>query len=135
MINRNRYDFILDDFESHYKYFYDKMIDWYAYGYYEIIAILNNGARLIYNQMSGSIRFIKDDEHELSEDEWTKSFSVTLKQKVSTKGLTQKDLSDATGISKVSISKYMSGKSIPSYYNMIKIAQVLDCSVSEFGYF
>lgn len=132
MVNRNRYDFILDGFESRYKRFFDQMVDWYSTDRYEIVAILDDGMKLTYNYLTGKIRFLKDSESKITEEDWVKDFSMILRQKIFLRGMSQGDLSEATGISKVSISKYMTGKSIPSYYNMTKIAQALECSVSEF---
>ena len=40
-------------------------------------------------------------------------------------------LSYKTGISTVTLSKYMNGKTTPSTYNIQKIAQALRCSVTE----
>ena len=81
------------------------------------------------------MRFLRNEGAEISEEDWIKDFSMTLKNKVSMSGLTQQDLSNATGISKVSISKYMAGKSVPSHYNMLKIARALNCSVYEFTHY
>ena len=43
-------------------------------------------------------------------------------------GMTYDDLSDVTGISRVTISNYATGKATPSMYNLSKIARALKCT-------
>jgi transcriptional regulator with XRE-family HTH domain len=50
------------------------------------------------------------------------------------KGVNQQYLSDATGITAVTLSNYMRGKVTPNFYNVDKIAKALDCSIEEFRY-
>lgn len=132
---RNRYDSILESFKNDYIRWYNRMVDWYGNGDYEIVVILDDGSKLIYSQSTGTIRFLKNERVDISEEDWIKDFSMTLKNKVSMSGLTRQDISDITGISKVSISNYMNGKSMPSHYNMLKIAKALNCSVYEFTHY
>ena len=132
---RNRYDSILESFKNDYIRWYNRMVDWYGNGDYEIVVILDDGSKLVYSQSTGTMRFLKNERVDISEEDWIKDFSMTLKHKVSMSGLTLQDISDITGISKVSISKYMNGKSIPSHYNMLKIARALNCSVYEFTHY
>lgn len=132
---RNRYDSILESFKNDYIRWYNRMVDWYGNGDYEIVAILDDGSKLVYSQSTGTMRFLKNERVDISEEDWIKDFSMTLKNKVSMSGLTRQDISDITGISKVSISNYMNGKSMPSHYNMLKIAKALNCSVYEFTHY
>lgn len=44
---------------------------------------------------------------------------------------TQKELSEATGITRCAISRYVSGKRNPNGANMIKIANYLDLDVKD----
>lgn len=132
---RNRYDSILESFKNDYIRWYNRMVDWYGNGDYEIVVILDDGSKLVYSQSTGTMRFLKNERVDISEEDWIKDFSMTLKHKVSMSGLTLQDISDITGISKVSISNYMNGKSMPSHYNMLKIAKALNCSVYEFTHY
>lgn len=51
------------------------------------------------------------------------------------KGVKQKDIAVATGLSKAAISLYENGKSKPSMNNAFKIARFLNVTVDElFGY-
>jgi transcriptional regulator with XRE-family HTH domain len=50
------------------------------------------------------------------------------------KGVTQSDLSFATGIAQPTLSGYINGKHEPGLYAIDKIAKALGCSVDEFRY-
>lgn len=60
------------------------------------------------------------------------SFSKQLKKRMIELEITQKQLSDLTGLAKSSISQYVSGKNKPSDENMEIIATTMDVAVSYF---
>lgn len=45
--------------------------------------------------------------------------------------MTQKELSDETGISEPTISRYIRGESMPSLKNIMNIAYVMECDLNE----
>lgn len=45
--------------------------------------------------------------------------------------MTQKELSEETGINETSISRYIQGERMPSLKNLINIANVLDCPLTD----
>jgi transcriptional regulator with XRE-family HTH domain len=49
-------------------------------------------------------------------------------------GVSQLELSELTGIPQSTISNYLTGKFLPGFYNMDKIAKALKCSIDEFRY-
>lgn len=63
-----------------------------------------------------------------------REFGRRLKTLLELRGMTQNELSEETGISQVSISKYLNGKSDPSLLNVLKIARALDCSLDDLTY-
>lgn len=46
-------------------------------------------------------------------------------------GITQQELADETEISEATISRYIHGKVMPSLKNLLNIALVLDCELSD----
>ena len=56
------------------------------------------------------------------------TFSQRLLHMMTIRGVTQKELSERTGIGKSSISQYLAGKNIPGNRYMDKICDVLDCN-------
>lgn len=114
--------------------YYDDMVDWYPSGHLEITVKLRDGRRLTYNLMNDTTRFIpvsEDDTEELNEDQWRSEFGRRLRNRIISAGLHQDKVSELTGISRVSLSKYMNGKALPSAYNLSRIARVLKCSAGE----
>lgn len=47
------------------------------------------------------------------------------------KGIKQQEIADATGVSISAVSHWESGRYKPSVENLIKIAEVLQCSIDE----
>ena len=73
------------------------------------------------------------DENNILEDEleWRKMFSNRLCAKMHKFGYNQSLLSEATGISQVTISKYINCKATPTAYNVQKLAKALHCNSFE----
>lgn len=58
-------------------------------------------------------------------------FPFVLRRMMRRKQIRQNELSDLTGISEVSISRYVNGRRTPSVKELHKIALALDCSSDE----
>lgn len=64
--------------------------------------------------------------------EWDQDeFIHMLRRKMRAKHLDQRKLAKLTGISEVNISRYRRGERRPSCENLIKMANVLECSLDE----
>lgn len=126
---------VLQAFKDRYPDFAKDVVDWYPIGQMEIAVKNSKGDKHIYNMINqtfAALKTRKTSDTYLDEDEWSKEFSYKLNKKMRMIGINQEGLSDLTGISRVSISKYMNGKAIPSVYNLEKIAWALECPISEF---
>lgn len=133
-----RFGALIRDFEDHYPSLVEQMVDWYPSGRMEITILIDDGRRLTYNGSMHTLRVIHDphDDSEYIDDEkWRKEFSAQFRRKLSTTNLTQEDISELTGISKVMLSKYRQGKATPSGTNLCKLARALECTVSELAEF
>lgn len=125
---------VVKSFKGAYPDFYEQMVDWYPNGYLEIMVKLQDGRRLTYELIGDFIRFVRDTDYrvdELNEDIWRKNFSKCLKDRMRKLGLNQDELSERTGISRMTLSKYMNGKASPSGYNLERLARALKSSISE----
>ena len=56
-------------------------------------------------------------------------FFISLKIIMTTKGINQKELSKLTGTEEALISRWMNGKTKPTYEKMKQIADALDCHI------
>lgn len=127
-------------FEAEHRTLAARAIGWYPSGRHQIVIQYENGRRDVYNSIlrdGHKLTTIYDPDKtksysDISDEEWLKRFSVLLKHKLRINRMDQTTLSELTGISRVSISKYVSGKSAPTFRNLELIARALKCSVDEF---
>ena len=97
-----------------------------------LLVTLDDGSRLIFDNVEHTIRKIPRDAEHLTEAEARREFGVRLRKIMYQRGITQNYLADAIDVSQARISDYITGKHSPSFYVIDKIAKVLNCSVDEF---
>lgn len=135
--DKNYWEPVFNEFVDRYPDLAEDIIDWYPSAQLEITVRLKDGRKYAYDWMVKSAWIIhdpEDDTEELSEMEWRSMFSKNLLRKMRNIGMTQDELSYITGISQVTISKYINRKATPSTYNVRKIANALKCSIGELIY-
>lgn len=124
----------LDIFKKRYQYVANRMIEWYPISRNEILIKCDDGDEYIYDLVLDKIRDgyrsnrIPDRNNE---EKWKREFSARLSNKMASSRIAGYELSKRTGISEVSISKYLHGHSIPSARNIDLIAAALNCTASE----
>lgn len=131
----NKWDRIFENFKLHFPTAVEKIIDWYPSGPYEITARYSDGHRIAYDDDRETLRHLgrlPEDICRVSEDDWKAVFSRKLRRIMDRKYISQKDLSERTGISRATVSAYINGRSVPSLYAAHKIANALECSINEF---
>ena len=125
-------------FERKYQHILDRMVDWYPSGREEFTVVLDDGSEIIYNYVRDKIGrgYVPNDNPlDKNTDNWLTTFAFRLNCKMKERFMTQTELSELTGLSKVILSRYMNGKAMPSFYNAGLIAKALDCSIHELGRF
>lgn len=125
---------VYSNFKQHYPHLSKKMVDWFPSGQLEITVTLNDGTMVRFDLIGPSLSYIYetgvlDDDYD--EQYCKKQFSRNLSTKMKRMGMTQNELSKTTGISLVSLSKYVNGKALPTVYNLNKLSKSLRCSTSE----
>ena len=130
-INDN--DVTFSKFKTYFPIMAEKAVDYYRSGINAIVVLMNDGSRLEYHSTMNTIRSIvsSTEEKAFTEDNYQRDFSYNLMSKMVDAGLTQSSLAEKTGISQVSISRYLNRKALPNIYNCEKIARVLNCSINE----
>lgn len=117
----------------------DKVVRWNSSDVGEIVVELDDGSVVQYDKIIKTWRFarnlqeLKDLRTPTNEDEWKQEFSWRLYRKMVSKGLSQDDLAFEADISPASITKYMNGTSVPSAYNLLKIAKAMHLSIEDFA--
>lgn len=129
-----RWEKVMDDFERNYPELVEEVSDWYPINHMEMVVILKNGRRMVYSFIGNMVRPYHDPEKHniVDEDEWRMEFANRLNKKMRDACMSQYTLSERTGISLVTLSKYMNGKATPSCYNLDRISRAFKCSSSEF---
>lgn len=128
---------IFGNFECEFSSLAKDAVGWYPAGYHEIGIQFRDGRRANYNPLLSSkrLRFVYNPkvgvDDILTEDEWAKTFGNNIYRRMKSTGITGENLSDITGISRVSISKYLNGNAIPNTRNSVLIAKALKCTINE----
>lgn len=133
---REQWDSIIEEFECLYPEIAEKVIDCYPSARYEITMKLENESRITYNWWDKQYYYIYREKFEmidadLTEEQWRRQFSIRLNTKMGQFGMSRDKMSELTGISVVSLSKYCNARATPSGHNIRRIAKALRCSVSE----
>lgn len=124
---------VFDEFKRYYPTISKNIVSWHPSGRNTLILKLTDGSKMEYHNVLHSIRNLPTalDEDDFTEENYQRDFSYNLMSKMTDAGITQSLLAEKTGISQVSISKYLNRKALPSIYNCEKIARALNCSMSE----
>ena len=67
----------------------------------------------------------------MPEDEWLDKFADKLATLMYGRGYNQKSLSNATSISKSTISKYLKAEQMPTAKSIVNLSYALNCGVNE----
>lgn len=130
---------VFDEFTKMCPWAADKVVRWYSSDNFEIVVELDDGGVIQYDQIlktfrcASSLEELEDLRTPTNEEEWKQEFSWRLYRKMISKGLSQDDLAFEADISPASITKYMNGTSVPSAYNLLKIAKAMHLSIEDFA--
>lgn len=130
-------DHLYENFKRYFSAFADDVAEYEMYDDLELLITLHNGSQLLYDDTDPSIQYIPapSKEERMTEKQWRYGFGMRLRKKMRMKGITQADLSEITGLTQSMISRYVTGKSIPSLYVIDKIARILECTTDDLLHF
>ena len=101
---------------------------------YEVYIKFKNGEKYLYDTVQHSYRGFYPDGHNLSDEEWKRSFKLRLYNLMRQRFITQEELAERVGTSQVMISRYINGRCVPGVVMAAKIARALGCSVEDLLY-
>lgn len=125
-------------FESFARYFpmiSRKTVSYRDGGYDTLIVQLDDGTAIMYDSVEHSIRGVPVDGYDMSEQECRGEFGRRLYKIMWRKGVSETELAERAGIQRTQLSKYVNGKTSPSFYIVDKIAKALGCSIDDLRYF
>lgn len=124
---------LLKNFELYFPATFSKMLS------YKIIdelvyAELNDGTIVRYDDMRNSIKTVRRIDNELTEAQSRMELSRRIYNRMRKLGITQYELAAMTGLTEVTISRYMNCRSSPTYFSLSKIAKALKCTLDDLVY-
>lgn len=123
-------EYLLHNFKLHWRP-KAEIVEYYDTGYSELIVVLDNGMRLLYDDDLKTTRRLSNDPINMDDDQYCVEVGHRLRSIIRKKRVTQHELSEKTGISPVTISKYINGKACPTLATIHKIARAMDCPVED----
>lgn len=103
-------------------------------GKYDLLVKFKNGTKRLYDGFSNRRRDIYYESDNLTEEQWRFEFRTRLYQIMMRNGISQKRLAEKVETSEATISRYISGESIPSSLMLDRLAKALHCSMDDFTY-
>ena len=128
-------EFELDIFESYCPIIKTEAVRIFRTEDDQFIAELRDGTATSYDLVLGTSRSAISLEIMMrpkivnNEADFRKYLSRKIYRTMRKRNLIQIDISDMTGLSNATITKYINGTATPSAYNLLKIANALRCSV------
>lgn len=116
------------------RYLEQNIIDYYAIDKWDLFVQLNNGDKFIYDSFYNIIRFDLYEGDNLTDDQELNEFRKNLKKMIDRNYITQDELANRVGVDCKTISRYVTGRTIPDCLTLNKIAKALGCSVEDFFY-
>ena len=126
---------IYENFKRYFPLLEPEVVDYHVNGDLDMMVVkLKDGSSLVYDDYTNAIRNLPSDDRSMTEKEYRREFGMRLRRIMNLKGMTQEQLSMATGIQQSQLSNYINGKTSPSFYNVDKIARALDCRTDDLRY-
>ena len=101
---------------------------------YEILFVFKNGDKIILDKIKHNWKRTYESDYELTEEDCKRHFSSQLRCWMNRKNVGQDELAKKIGATQPMISRYVSGRVLPNYYIVYKIAKALDCSIDDLFY-
>lgn len=98
----------------------------------DVLIIFTDGKKYIYDVLTGMSRYIKyncvDD---MTNDDWVREFKERLNIMISRSYMSQTELAQKLGTTQPMVSRYISGRDMPSTYIINKLIKVLKCELDD----
>lgn len=132
------YDLMFDAFCKRYLSIAKEVDGWYPSGEFEITVKLSDNTKLIYNDLDKTIQNVTrrdSDGYIMSEDTCRREFVYKLSEKMETRGITQSELADRSGVSTITVNKVLNCRQTPTIYTAYRLANGLNCRLHELIHF
>lgn len=125
---------MFEDFKMYYPLEGRRTLKYWENCTYELCVKLDDGEIFIFDYINKTIRRAPVYGEQLTEEECKNEFGRRLQRLLYSKGMTQEDLAEMTGISQKILSQYITGRVCPSFTKVDRICKALGCSMDKLRY-
>ncbi len=125
---------IIESFKYEFPTIAERAVNYRDLGGYDLLVECEDGTAFVYSDFDKTYRRLPNDPFAMTDSERRYEFGTRLRRKMFVKRISQLELSRRTGISNVMLSRYINGKSDPSYITVEKICNALGCDMDELRY-
>jgi DNA-binding XRE family transcriptional regulator len=127
---RDKYERILMNFERRHPHLYNQAVEWWGSGRISIFVELNDGTVIDYNDIDNTIRWVTVG-GDIDDETKCKAFGHNLQKFVMVSGMSKGEIAEKLGITNAMLSRYLHGKSMPSFDKGRQIANLMGCMMEE----
>lgn len=113
----------------------EHIIDYELFDTFELLLIRDDGLKELFNSVDKTFRVFRPEDQDIirmGKEAYVREFGFRLTSKLRDSPWTLEQLADRTGISISMLYLYLRGEGNPSFYNVIKLADALNCDIHEF---
>ena len=126
---------IIDNFKMYFPSLSEDVVKYRIYNDYELVVEFADGDVWVFDDYVHNLRKLPSNPNDISKEECMTEFGTRLTRLMLLRCMTQEELSEKTGIAQPTLSSYINGRNIPSFYKVDKIARALKCSIDQLRYF
>ena len=128
---RNKYDRILERFETYYPDLYEQTVDWWPSSRMCITVKLDDGMLFEFDSPTNTIRRVHSADYNKEPDLLKKDIGRNIQKVIYARGMTQSEIATRAGVTEAMLSRYIHGTSMPSVDKVYALAAVLGCRVVD----
>jgi len=101
------------------------------YNPFELIIKYPDGTVKVYDDLNRSIRIVSYNSGNVTDEIWKREFARRVKWRLHRKGYTQEELAAELGINRCTLNGYLTGKNMPGFRFVTKLAKALGCTPND----
>jgi DNA-binding Xre family transcriptional regulator len=129
-----RADKIFERFKNDYTIISAKVVSYHMDDRYTLAMKLDDGDIYLWDEHERTLRRIPSNYETMTDEQYKIEIGRRLNKMLFRKSISQEKLSEMTGIAQPQISRYVSGKTMPNFRALDRIARALHVSLDELRY-
>jgi len=129
--NITRANRIFDRFKNKYPTLANEVVNYYMDGRYMLTLEYENGNAQFWDEFDDIFYPVNVDHNSVTDEQYRIDIGRRIYKVMFMKNITQEMLSEMTGIAQQQLSRYISGRTMPSFRSLDKITRALRMSLDE----